>query len=177
MEFEKIIAGVKKNKEKSWKMLVNIYSPKIYSYTLNFSGSRDFAEEATQEVFYRIFKNIKKIKPKKHFFTKYIYTIAKHYCIDCYRKKKNNRIVQDKDYLLPKWDPDFSTKSLIWRGINKLNDEERSLIILREIEGHTYKEIAEIENLPIGTVKSKLNRTRIKLAEIIMKIKKGGENE
>ncbi len=167
MEFNKIYEGLERNEKWAWEMIVEQYSSRIYSYTLNFSGSRQFAEEATQEVFFRMFKNIKKIKGNKNDFEKYLYTIARNYCIDNYRKNKNINIVEDKDYLIPKWDPDYTIKDIVWKGINQLDKDEKELIVLREIEGFSYDEIAEILNIPVGTVKSRINRVRIKLSEII----------
>ncbi len=167
MEFNKIYKGLEKNEKWAWKMILENYSSRIYSYILNFSGSREFAEEGTQEVFFRMFKSIKKIKGKKEDFEKYLYTIAKNYSIDHYRKNKNINIIEDKDYLIPRWDPDFETKDLVWRGINQLEEEDRELIILREIEGYSYEEISNLLDIPMGTVKSRINRVRLKLAEII----------
>ncbi len=176
MEFNELIKGAKNNDKEAWKMLVGNYSRRIYSYALSFSGSKEFAEEVSQEVFFRVYKNIDKIKPEKSDFERYIYKIAKNYCIDNYRKNKRVNIIESKDYLISRWDPDYSLKDLVWRGINRLNPMERNLIILREIEGFSYEEIAEIENISIGTVKSRLNRVRIKLAEIILNLE-GGKNE
>ncbi len=176
MEFNELIAGAKNNDKKAWKMLVNNYSRRIYSYALSFSGSREFAEEAAQEVFFRVYKNIEKIKPVKNDFERYIYRIAKNYCIDNYRKNKKVIIIESKDYLVSGWDPDFTLKDLVWKGINRLNPQDRNLIILREIEGFSYEEIAKMEKISIGTVKSRLNRVRSKLADIILSLE-GGNNE
>ena len=176
MEFNEIFAGVKKNDKKAWKMLVDNYSKRIYSYALNFSGSKEFAEEVAQEVFFRVYKNIDRIKPAKNDFERYLYSIAKNYCIDNYRKNKKVNIIESKDYLVSGWDPDYALKDLVWKGIDKLKPQDRNLIILREIEGFSYDEIAEIEKISIGTVKSRLNRVRAKLAEIILSLE-GGKNE
>ena len=76
--------------------------------------------------------------------------------------------------MIPKWDPDYATKELVWRALNSLPQEERNLMIMREIEGLSYEEIATMENIPLGTLKSRLNRIKIKLAEILQKLEKRG---
>ena len=155
-------------------MLVKEYSHRIYSYSLNFSGSRQFAEEATQEAFFRIFKSIDRIEANPKIFELYLYKTAKNICIDNYRKHKGELIVEEQDFMIPKWDPDYATKELVWRALNSLPQEERNLMIMREIEGLSYEEIATMENIPLGTLKSRLNRIKIKLAEILQKLEKRG---
>ena len=76
-------------------MLVKEYSHRIYSYSLNFSGSRQFAEEATQEAFFRIFKSIDRIEANPKIFELYLYKTAKNICIDNYRKHKGEHIVEE----------------------------------------------------------------------------------
>ena len=94
-------------------MLVKEYSHRIYSYSLNFSGSRQFAEEATQEAFFRIFKSIDRIEANPKIFELYLYKTAKNICIDNYRKHKGEHIVEEQDFMIPKWDPDYATKELV----------------------------------------------------------------
>jgi RNA polymerase sigma-70 factor (ECF subfamily) len=67
-------------------------------------------------------------------------------------------------------------KRTVWQGINNLTSEIRMAIILRDIQGKQYEEIAEIMSLPLGTVKSRINRGRLQLAKIL-KEKKERRNE
>ena len=68
------------------------------------------------------------------------------------------------------------SKKIIWESLNHLSPEIRMAVILRDIQGKKYEEIAEIINLPLGTVKSRVNRGRLQLAKIL-KEKKERENE
>ncbi|MBE0713213.1 MAG: sigma-70 family RNA polymerase sigma factor, partial [Candidatus Aminicenantes bacterium] len=65
------------------------------------------------------------------------------------------------------------TKALVWEGLNRLSADMRMVIILRDLQGSSYEEVAEILSLPLGTVKSRVNRARIQLAEVL-KEKRGG---
>ena len=64
------------------------------------------------------------------------------------------------------------TRALIWAGLNRLSSEMRMAVVLRDLQGRSYEEMAEILKLPLGTVKSRVNRARIALAEVLRE-KKG----
>ena len=166
-------------------MLVNAYSKRIFNMSFQFTGSYQEAEDLTQDIFLKLYNSLSKYNFKKNF-DAWLLTLAKNYLIDQYRKTKWEKKTRDNfnDYYLTSEtfeSPEEGvekeeSKRTIWEGINTLPSEIRMTVMLRDIQGKNYKEIAEIMTLPLGTVKSRVNRGRLQLAKIL-KEKKERENE
>jgi RNA polymerase sigma-70 factor (ECF subfamily) len=165
----------------AWETLMNAYAKKVFNLAYQFSGSRQEAEDMTQEIFFKLYNSLAKFDFQKNF-TAWLLTLAKNHLIDEYRKTKWEKTQRDdfdervlaqasmtgpEETLVQK-----ETRSLIWEGLNRLSSEMRMAVILRDLQGRSYEEMAEILNLPLGTVKSRVNRARIALAEVL-KEKKG----
>jgi len=166
-------------------MLVNTYSRRIFNMAFQFSGSYEEAEDMTQDIFFKLYNSLKKFDFRKNF-TAWLITIAKNYLIDEYRRtkwEKRSRDNFDEHYLVseaqesPEEDVlKKESRRTIWEGLNALPPEMRMTIILRDIQGKSYEEVAEIMSLPAGTVKSRINRGRLQLARFL-KEKKEKSNE
>ena len=166
-------------------MLVNTYSRRIFNMAFQFSGSYEEAEDMTQDIFFKLYNSLKKFDFKKNF-TAWFLTIAKNYLIDEYRRtrwEKKSRDNFDEHYIASeaKENPEEDvlkkeSRRTIWEGLNALPSEIRMTIILRDIQGKSYEEVAEIMSLPEGTVKSRINRGRLQLARFL-KEKKEKSNE
>ncbi len=157
-------------------MLVNIYSKRIFNMAYQFTGAFEEAEDMTQEIFLKIYTSLGKYDFEKNF-NAWLLTLAKNHLIDQYRKTKWEKKKRDnfnEHYLAA---DDFNapedvilreeSKKVIWEGLSLLSTEVRMTIILRDIQGKRYEEIAEIMDLPLGTVKSRVNRGRLQLARIL----------
>ena len=157
-------------------MLVNAYSRKIFNMAFQFSGSHEEAEDMTQDIFFKLYNSLKKFDFKKNF-TAWLLTIAKNYLIDEYRRtkwEKKSRDNFDEHYIASEAEegPEEGvlkqeTRRTIWEALNALPSDIRMTVILRDIQGKSYHEIAEIMSLPEGTVKSRINRGRLQLAKIL----------
>ena len=166
-------------------MLVNTYSKRIFNMAYQFSGSYQEAEDLTQDTFLKLYSSLSKYDFNKNF-TAWFLTLAKNYFIDQYRRTKWEKRTRDnfnEQYLASETFEDPENKVVkeesrrtIWESINNLSSEIRMAVILRDIQGKKYEEIAEIMSLPLGTVKSRVNRGRLQLAKII-KEKKERKNE
>jgi RNA polymerase sigma-70 factor (ECF subfamily) len=166
-------------------MLVNTYSRRIFNMAFQFSGSYEEAEDMTQDIFFKLYNSLKKFDFRKNF-TAWLLTIAKNYLIDEYRRtkwEKRSRDNFDEHYLVSEAQENPEEDVLkkessrtIWEGLNTLPSEIRMTIILRDIQGKSYEEVAEIMSLPAGTVKSRINRGRLQLARFL-KEKKEKSNE
>ncbi len=166
-------------------MLVNAYSKRIFNMSYQFVGSYQEAEDLTQDIFLKLYNSLSKYDLKKNF-TAWILTLAKNHLIDQYRKTKWEKKTRDNfdDYYLTSdtfENPEEKVvkeenRKTIWEGINNLSSEIRMAVILRDIQEKKYEEIAEIMSLPLGTVKSRVNRGRLQLAKIL-KEKKERRNE
>lgn len=163
------------NDEEAWKKLIDKYGNLIFNICLQFTGKSEIAEELTQDIFIKIYKNLILIKNHPNFKWWLIKT-AKNYCIDYYRRNKKEKGNVDfktiSNSLVVKTNSEkeilFSEKiKILHKAILQLPLSLRTLVILRDIQELSYEEIANILNIPLGTVKSKLNRARITLVKIL----------
>jgi RNA polymerase sigma-70 factor (ECF subfamily) len=170
----------------AWKMLVDTYSKKVFNLAYQFAGGYEEAEDMTQEIFFKLYNTLPKYDFNKNF-TAWLLTLARNHLIDQYRRTKWEKKSRDNfdEHLLAAdshMNPEEKilmkeSKKLIWEGLNHLSGDIRMAVILRDIQGKTYEEIAEILSLPLGTVKSRVNRGRIHLAKILKEKKGRGNNE
>lgn len=185
MQIKTIVQECLEGKQGAWEMLVNAYSKRIFNMAYQFTGGYEEAEDMTQNIFLKIYTALVKYDLEKNF-SAWLLTIAKNYLIDQYRRTKWERKTRDdfNEHYLTSEDSDApeeeilrkEKKRVIWEGLNQLSAEVRMTLILREIQGKQYEEIAEIMDLPLGTVKSRVNRGRSRLARILRE-KKEKENE
>ncbi len=157
-------------------MLVDMYSRKVFNMAYQFSGSYQEAEDLTQDVFMKLNHQLGKYDFQKNF-TAWLLTLVKNYLIDEYRRtkwEKRQRDDFDKHVhaISAADNPELGlrqkeTKKILWHGMDQLSPDVRMAVILKEIQGKKYEEVAEIMNLPIGTVKSRINRGRLQLAKIL----------
>jgi RNA polymerase sigma-70 factor (ECF subfamily) len=155
---------------------MNTYAKRVFNMAYQFCGSRQEAEDLTQEIFLKLYNSLSKFDFQKNF-TAWLLTLTKNYLIDEYRRTKWEKTQRDEfdERLLTQ--ASFSgpedtmvqkeTRALIWAGLNRLSSEMRMAVILRDLQGRSYEEMAEILKLPLGTVKSRVNRARIALAEVL----------
>ena len=157
-------------------MLVNAYSKKIFNLAYQFSGSFETAEDLTQEIFLKLYGSLPKFDFSRNF-TAWLLTLSKNYLIDQYRKTKYEKASRDEldERILStsyKDGPEAEVmenenRKMVWEGFQHLSSDIRMAVILRDIQGKSYDEIAEILSLPLGTVKSRVNRGRLQLAKVL----------
>ena len=157
-------------------MLVDLYSKKVFNMAFQFTGSFQESEDLTQDIFVKLYRSLDKFEMGKNF-TAWMLTLAKNYLIDEYRRTKWEKKSRD-DFeghlptLAGRDNPEHGlaeeeTRTLLWSGLNRLPADIRMAVILKEIQGKKYEEVAEITGVPVGTVKSRVNRGRLQLAEIL----------
>ena len=157
-------------------MLVSAYSKKIFNLAYQFSGNYEAAEDLTQEIFLKLYGTLPKFDFSRNF-TAWLLTLSKNYLIDQYRKTKYEKTSRDEldERILStsyKDGPEAEVlesenRRMVWEGFQHLSSEIRMAVILRDIQGKSYDEIAEIMTLPLGTVKSRVNRGRLQLAKVL----------
>lgn len=163
--------------------LVRRYKDQLLNYVFRFVGNRSDAEDIVQETFLRVYKNKHYYKEIAKFST-WVYTIAGNLAKTELRRRKRKKLLSvsnimkdDKDYDIPDHNHnpekavDGSIKeSIIQNAIDKLPPRFKEVIILRDVQGFSYEEISQILNIPLGTVKSRVNRGRLKLQEELEEI-------
>lgn len=165
----------------AYEVLVERYRNRILNYVARFSGTAD-AEDLTQEVFIRAYLAIRKFRGQSSFQT-WLYRIANNVCVDSYRRRSRDRTAYSLDESkdtgegevereIPDWsaNPEGVAQSrelqaLVQKTLLTLSEKLRSVIILHDLEGLSYEEIAETLQIPIGTVKSRLFNARLELRE------------
>jgi RNA polymerase sigma-70 factor (ECF subfamily) len=180
VDLNAIIRECLEGRQGAWETLMNSYAKRVFNMAYQFCGSRQEAEDLTQEIFLKLYNSLAKFDFKRNF-TAWLLTLTKNHLIDEYRRTKWEKTQRDEfdervlsqaslagpeETLVQK-----ETRTLIWGGLNRLSSDMRMAVILRDLQGRSYEEMAEILGLPLGTVKSRVNRARIALAEVLKESK------
>jgi len=159
-------------------LIVKRYKNQLLNFVYRFLGNAEEAEDLVQETFLRVYRN-RKAYQKVAKFSTWIYTIAGNLAKTELRKRKRRKFFSisdlgynEKDYDIsdeaynPEKDVDGRMKEeIIHREIDALSPKFREVILLRDVQQLSYEEISQIVNIPLGTVKSRVNRGRLKLQE------------
>ncbi len=184
MSEQEYIEKCKRGNREAFVYLVEQYEKKILNHCFRMLGNLTDAEDATQEVFVKVFRFIKSYTGQSSFST-WIYKIASNVCLDYLRKNKRHQKdtvsihQQNKDgeeFFLSIEDdapsPYEKTKAgearrILVEALDKLSQEQKQVIVLRDIEGFSYDEIANILGTATGTIKSRINRARQNLQKLL----------
>ncbi len=168
--------------EESLETLIKCYLKPIYSFVCRYIRSSQDAEDITQEVFVKVWRNLKKFDKNKSFKT-WIFSIAKNTSIDWLRKKKaipfSNFENEEGKNLLTKTlaDPAPLPNKVLERAgiaeilnvaINRLNPKYRMVLFLRYNDHFNFREIAEVLDEPLNTIKSRHRRALILLKKLLL---------
>lgn len=163
---EKAIAG----DEGAFLQLMKHYKVDLYKTALSYLRNEHEAIEAVQEVTYRAYKNIKKVR-EPAFFKTWLIRIMINYCNDQMKEKK--RVVYDDELLSKYWIEDGDLQFEIDEALRSLDESSRELIMLKYIHGLKIKEISAEMDCPEGTIKTWLHKALKLLREKLEE--KGGE--
>lgn len=146
----------------------------VWNVTLKMAGSPTLAEDITSEVFIRLFKKIKKFQFKSSFktwFYRLTVNTALNY-LDKESRRRTKQLNEDSGYLNKVFnaDDEFDNKIIMDILLNRLDDRQRMLIVLREVEGLSYNEITDVLDMNLGTVKTNIYRARDRLKEIYKEV-------
>lgn len=180
-----LIKKAAKGDKKSFELLMDEYMGVIYNVALRMSDNRDDADDMTQEILIKIFRSIASFKGNSKFST-WVYRVAVNTCLDELKKKKNKKYISlDADFGNEEGESRIEIRDeapsperraeqkelreIVASAISKLSDEHKTVIVLRDLRGLSYSEIAEILGCNDGTVKSRINRARAQLKGILEK--------
>lgn len=166
--------------EAAWEELVKTHTRRVYAICYRFTGNDAEAQDLTQEVFLRVFRNLKTFRAGEGTFLVWLVRLTRNILIDHYRRSKLDRasesLEQQLAVLEERGGPASRTdgmvagreaSELLQGALRKLSPELRETVILRDLEGLEYRQIAQVLRVPEGTVKSRLNRGRAELARIL----------
>ncbi len=155
---------------RSFEIIYKESSGFVYSVSLRMLGNKQDAEEITQEVFLSVYRNLRKFRFQSSFKT-WIYRIAVNYALNRLRKTsrdndKKKEYMFDLDVFGRKFseqdidDNKDAHKKMVDMFLKSLNEEQRACVVLRNIEGLSYKDISSVLRVNINTVRTRLKRAR-----------------
>jgi len=183
---EQALIGRCKNGDlQAFEELISKYEVKVFNITFRILGDYTEAEDVSQDILVKVFKYIKGFKEQSSFYT-WLYRITVNECMDMVKKKKKDficsldsplgigdgevaREIQDNGESVEQKVVRNELRKYLADAMKLLKDEHRIVIVLRDVQGFSYEEISEIIKCPPGTVKSRINRARCELKDILMK--------
>ncbi|MGO9239339.1 MAG: RNA polymerase sigma factor [Bryobacteraceae bacterium] len=173
-----------RGEETAWEDLVKTHTRRVYSICLRFTAREQEAQDLTQEVFLRVFRTLKSFRAGEGSFTVWLTRLTRNLLIDNYRRTRAERMTDSIEDQLPMLQEQTSVESrtdsilagreageVLQAALVRLSPELRETVILRDLEGLEYREIAGALSVPEGTVKSRLNRGRAELVRILRRQK------
>jgi RNA polymerase sigma-70 factor (ECF subfamily) len=159
----------------AWETLVRSYQSSVIAVTRHYLGDLEEARDTAQDVFVRLYENLDTFSGGDTF-KPWLLRMARNASIDRIRRMKARPPARDVSVddarLTSRGDPEESAaasarEDLLRRALARIADHHREVVLLKEIQGLTLEEIAELLGLPVGTVKSRAARARLELAEVI----------
>ena len=184
MDDADVVASFLEGEERAFQELVERYQTRLLNFIYRTIGDREKAEDLVQEVFIRVYRHLHRFDRSKKFST-WAYTIASNLAKNELRNRSRNPLVlfqslrgpSDEEERPVEFEDTGSRpddlyrkrhlRELVEQTVAQLPEHHRQVFVLRELEGKSYEEIAEITDCNLGTVKSRLNRARTAFASII----------
>ncbi len=182
-----LVRRVQAKDELAFREIVDRYQAKVFSIIYGILRNRNDAEDIAQQVFAKIYFSIKNFDFRSSLLT-WIYKITVNECYDYLRKKRVRKLVYESDFSSddtlrmensepatdqgPPVDHRLAQHDLILKLLAKLSEEDRSLILLKEVEGHSVEELSVMTGMNENTIKVKLFRARQKLLKAAQRLEK-----
>lgn len=183
MTEQQLVLRAKSGDDDAFAQLMRDNEKRIYNLTLRMTGNPDDAMDLAQEAFLNAWRGLKFFKGDSTFST-WVYRLASNACIDHLRRQKRRQDISapmpmDEEDDRPPDIPDDrfrpeqelerqELRNAVSAGLEQLSDEHRQVLIMREINGLSYQEIADVLDLEAGTVKSRIARARNSLRKILL---------
>jgi len=175
-KLESIVERCREGDEDAWSSLVSTTLRPIYRLCASYAPSAAVAEELTQEVYFKLWENLHSYRAGSNFMA-WAWRVAKNLLIDSHRRCRRERSAAwlDPEVIdqLPASDNPREQAErrqrlrIIATALRQIDENLATLILMRDFAGMSYQEIADSQDLPLGTVKSRLNRARLELATAV----------
>ena len=185
MSEEQILAVIQRvldGDANAFELIVREYEKGVYNVALRMTGSREDALDVSQEAFIKAYNSLRFFRGDSKF-SVWLYRIVSNACLDFLRSRSRRAesslsVENDEGETVETEIPDESlspetlyerklTRSALQRGLRALPEDQRKILLLRELQGFSYEEIGRILSIESGTVKSRIFRARKKLCEIL----------
>lgn len=177
-----LLSRLRRGDRQAFEHLVTSHQDRIFDFCVRMLGDREESSDVVQEIFVSVHQHLSRFRMDSKLST-WLFRIAKNHCLNrikYLRRRGRGRseelgdvselALQESVGPTPKPDDQLQAehdRQVVRSAIAQLDEDQRMLVALRDIEGLSYEEIMEITELPEGTVKSRLHRAREKLAAII----------
>ncbi len=182
-ESAELVRALRRGDDLAFARLVGLHQRKIYNLAYNYVKDEEEAKDLTQDIFITVHRSLASLREEAKF-SSWLYQLALNHCRNRYKRLQRrgffrSRSIDDPDCPLHLTDGESPERvlaqrdqdRLVRRAIAELAPAEKEVVLLRDIEGFSYDEISEILAIPLGTVKSKLNRARLALKNRLEKIR------
>lgn len=183
MEEKQLIHNAKNGDVEAFEIIIEKYQQQIFNIAFRMMGNYDDASDSAQNAIIKIFKNLKNFEGKSKLST-WIYRIVTNTCLDELRKKSRQNIIsinqshddknlgkeiqiEDKGNSPQDHVEKNEMQKVILNALEKMSPDHKAVIVLRDIKGLSYEEIARIVECNEGTVKSRINRARKSLKKAL----------
>lgn len=180
-----LVQRVQAADEMAFREIVERYQSKVFSIIYGILRNHNDAEDIAQQVFTKVYFSIRSFDFRSSLLT-WIYKITVNECYDYLRKKKVRRLVYESDFSKedalrvensepardqrPAVDVTLAQRDLAMKLLARLPEEERTLLLMKEVEGHSVEELAEMTGINENTIKVKLFRARQKLLKVAQRL-------
>lgn len=179
-----LVRRVQARDELAFREIVDRYQTKVYSIIYGILRNHNDAEDIAQQVFSKVYFSIKNFDFRSSLLT-WIYKITVNECYDYLRKKRVRKLVYESDFTeddankmeggvavdgkMPA-DQSLANRDLILKLLEKISAEDRQLMLLKEVEGHSVEELSQMTGMNENTIKVKLFRARQKLVKAAQRL-------
>ena len=171
-ETTELVKALRKGDSQSFNRLVMLYQSNIYNLALNYLKVPEEAKDITQDIFVTVYRSLSTLRDDSKF-SAWLYQIATNHCRNRLKKLQKrgfftSRSIDDPDQPIHLSNDDSPEKQIeqedrsriVRTAIAAMPEAEKEVLIMRDLQEMTYEEISEVLGVPLGTVKSKLNRAR-----------------
>ena len=175
---QQLVSAARDGDMDAFEALVHLYEKRVFALTLRMCGNPEDAAEAAQEAFLAAWQGLAFFRGEASFST-WLYRLTVNAAIDLLRQRKKHQgalslddpdlpVVPDRGPSPEELSEEHERRQLLWQAIESLPEPHRIPLLLREIEGLSYREIAQALDLEEGTVKSRLARARLLLRKLLL---------
>lgn len=169
-EIAVFIRAAQKGDTQAFEHLIQQFKGKVYRSAYAMLGDHMEAEDVAQEAFVKAFFSLNKLK-SEYAFASWIGTITHHLCVDRLKASAKNQLSTQEEWLQVPDETNFYEQSelklTIHDALQRLPVEQREVLVLRDMQGYHYEDMADIIGIPLGTVKSRLNTARQALRKLL----------
>lgn len=156
---DELLRQVASGDKQSFLLLYNRYRERLFTYCCRMIGDRERAKDAMQEALMKAYQNAGMYQEGTNV-AAWLFRLTRNVCIDMIRARKEHDSIEDVQLPVQERTPDVMLQDALTEEIERLPDIYREAVVLRDVQGHSYDEIAKITGTAISTVKFRIFKAR-----------------